>query len=92
VFNVAGDEPISHRDLTTLLVRVAGSGTVDYVEWPAEKKAIDIGSFYANSTKFKTTTAWTPTVPLADGLRRTIEFYRAHFSRYVQPAAGTEGA
>jgi UDP-glucose 4-epimerase len=90
VFNVSGDEPISHRDLTALLVEVAGSGSVDYVEWPAEQKAIDIGSFYADSTKFKTTTGWAPTVPLADGLRRTIEFYRAHFSRYVQPAERVE--
>jgi hypothetical protein len=23
-------------------------------------------------------------VPLAEGLRRTIEFYRTHFSRYVE--------
>jgi UDP-glucose 4-epimerase len=90
VFNVSGDEPISHRDLTALLVGVAGSGRVDYVEWPAEQKAIDIGSFYADSTKFKTTTGWAPTVPLADGLRRTIEFYRAHFSQYVRPGARVE--
>ena len=90
VFNVSGDQPISHRDLTTLLVGVAGSGRVDYVEWPAEQKAIDIGSFYADSTKFKTTTGWAPTVPLADGLRRTIEFYRAHFSRYVPAAQRAE--
>ena len=90
VFNVSGDEPISHRDLTALLVGVAGSGRVDYVEWPAEQKAIDIGSFYADATKFKTTTGWAPTVPLADGLRRTIEFYRAHFSRYVQAAERAE--
>jgi UDP-glucose 4-epimerase len=90
VFNVSGDEPISHRDLTALLVGLAGSGRVDYVEWPAEQKAIDIGSFYADSTKFKTTTGWAPTVPLADGLRRTIEFYRAHFSQYVRAGARAE--
>ena len=90
VFNVSGDEPISHRDLTALLVGVAGSGRVDYVEWPAEQKAIDIGSFYADSTKFKTTTGWASTVPLADGLRRTIEFYRAHFSHYVRAGERVE--
>src|SRR5713101_58163 len=83
VFNVGGDEPISHRDLAALLLKVAGAGSVKYVEWPASKKMIDIGSFYADSTKFKRTTGWTPTVPLADGLRRTVEFYRAHFSQYV---------
>jgi len=86
VFNVGGDQAVSHRDLTTLLVRTAGSGRVEYVEWPAEKKAIDIGSFYADSTKLKTVTGWTPSVPLAEGLRRTVAFYRDHFARYVPGA------
>jgi len=83
VFNVGGDEPISHRDLTALLLKVAGTGSVRYVEWPAEKKAIDIGSFYADSTKFKTATGWAPRVPIADGLRRTVDYYRQHLDRYV---------
>ncbi len=83
VYNVGGDEAVSHRDLTTLLVKVAGTGRVTYVEWPAEKKAIDIGSFYADSTKFKTTTGWAPAVPLAEGLRRAVEFYRTHLDQYV---------
>jgi nucleoside-diphosphate-sugar epimerase len=61
----------------------AGTGRVTYVEWPAAKKAIDIGSFYADSTKFKTATGWAPTVPLAEGLRRAVEFYRAHRDQYV---------
>jgi UDP-glucose 4-epimerase len=91
VFNVGGDQPISHRDLTALLVKVAGSGSVQYVEWPPEKKAIDIGSFYADSTKFRTATGWTSRVPLEDGLRRTIAFYRQHYDRYVPAnAAATE--
>jgi UDP-glucose 4-epimerase len=83
VFNVGGDEPVSHRDLTTRLIGIAGTGRAQYVDWPAEKKAIDIGSFYADSHKFKTATGWTPTVPLAEGLRRTIDFYRSHLDRYV---------
>ena len=83
VFNVGGDEPISHRDLTAMLIRIAGGGSVRYIEWPPEKKAIDIGSFYADSTKFKNTTGWAATVSLEEGLRRTIAFYRAHWDAYV---------
>jgi UDP-glucose 4-epimerase len=91
VFNVGGDLPISHRDLTSLLIETAGSGRVVYVEWPADKKSIDIGSFYADSSKFKNATGWTPAVPLPDGLRRTIAFYRKHFDRYVpQPEHAPE--
>jgi UDP-glucose 4-epimerase len=91
VFNVGGDQPITHRDLTTLLVDIAGSGRVEYVEWPKEQKAIDIGDFYADSTRFATTTGWTPTVKLADGLRRAVTFYRQHFDRYIdQPPQRVE--
>jgi len=86
-FNVGGDEPLSHRELTTLLVGLARSGSVEYVEWPAEKKAIDIGDFYADSTRFKRATGWAPTVSIRDGLTRTIEFYRRHFDHYVDRAA-----
>ena len=51
VFNVGGDEPISHRELVSLLIDVAGSGSMRFVEWPPEKKRIDIGSFYSDSTQ-----------------------------------------
>ncbi len=92
VFNVGGDQPLSHRELTTLLVEIAGGGRVEFVDWPPEKKAIDIGSFYADSRRFKSTTGWAPTVALADGLRETIAFYRANWRHYVDAAgAGAEG-
>jgi UDP-glucose 4-epimerase len=83
VFNVGGAQPISHCDLTAMLVRVAGSGSVEYVEWPADKRAIDIGSFYADSRKLTAACGWTPAVALEDGLRRTIAFYREHLDQYI---------
>ena len=65
------------------LVEIAGGGCVQYVEWPKDKKAIDIGDFYADSSKFKGTTGWKPSVFLREGLGRTVAFYRQHFDRYV---------
>jgi len=86
-YNVGGAEPISHRDLVELLIDVAGSGTVRYVEWPPEKKAIDIGSFYSDSTKFQRTAGWQTCVPLAEGFRRTVAFYREHLPKYLEDGA-----
>jgi UDP-glucose 4-epimerase len=86
-FNVGGDRAVSHRELSALLVRLAGGGQVCYVDWPEGKKAIDIGSFYADSTKFRRVAGWAPRVPLEDGLARTIAFFRDHYDRYV-PADG----
>jgi len=83
VFNVGGDEPISHRTLVELLLEIAGSGRYRLVEWPAEKKAIDIGSFYADSSKFRAMVGWQPRVSLREGLARTVAYYREHLMRYL---------
>jgi UDP-glucose 4-epimerase len=90
VFNVGGDAAISHRDLVNLLVQVAGSGSVRYVEWPEEKKRIDIGSFYSDSTRFREAVDWRPQVGLEEGLRRTIAFYREHLGQYLDQPAPNE--
>jgi UDP-glucose 4-epimerase len=91
VFNVGGSEPISHLQLVQQLVAAAGSGSYRLVPWPTEKKAIDIGSFYSDSSRILAATGWAPTTPLATGLARTLDFYRAHFAHYV-PAASQVGA
>jgi UDP-glucose 4-epimerase len=83
-FNVGGDEHIAHRDLVRLLIELAGSGSYRFVEWPPEKKAIDIGSFYADSGRFRTLAGWQPRVSLAEGLKRTLDFYREHMPRYLE--------
>jgi UDP-glucose 4-epimerase len=86
VFNVGGVEPIAHRDLVERLIEVAGTGRVAYVPWPDEKKRIDIGSFYSDSSKFTRVTGWTPAVALREGFERTIAYYRTHLPMYVEAA------
>ena len=86
VFNVGGTEPISHRDLVALLIDTAGAGRVQYVDWPPEKKRIDIGSFYSDSTRFRERVGWTPQVDLREGLNRTLAYFRAHLPEYVDAA------
>jgi UDP-glucose 4-epimerase len=87
-FNVGGNEPIAHRDLVKMLVEIAGTGRYRFVEWPAEKKAIDIGSFYADSSRFKAVTGWAPHIPLREGLTRTLAYYREHMRHYLDMPQG----
>jgi UDP-glucose 4-epimerase len=91
VFNVGGLEPIQHRDLVELMIRIAGAGRFRCTPWPPEKQAIDIGDFYSDSSKICSTLGWQATTKLADGLKRTFEYYRAHFDRYV-PTPGEQVA
>jgi UDP-glucose 4-epimerase len=92
VFNVGGMDPVSHSDLVDLLIAVAGSGRCRFVEWPPEKKAIDIGDFYADSSLIRQTLGWQPVTPLREGLTRTLSYYRTHIAHYVPTTESTIGA
>ena len=82
VFNVGGQEPISLRDLLDVMIEIAGTGSYRLVPFPEEKKAIDIGSVYADDNKIRRALGWEPSTSLREGLQRTIAFYREHRSQY----------
>ena len=82
VFNLGGLEPISLRDLCELLIEVAGQGSYRLVPFPNDKKAIDIGSFYADFNKIQRSLGWQPRIGLREGLERTLAFYREHREEY----------
>lgn len=81
--NVGGHEHLTHKALVETLIRVAGTGRVRYVDWPEDKKKIDIGSFYSDSTRFRAAAGWQSEVDIREGLARTMAFYRQHRKHYV---------
>jgi UDP-glucose 4-epimerase len=83
VFNVGNDERRSLREIAETVVAVAGSGSVESVPWPKDRDAIDIGSYYGNSAKAKRLLGWEPRTLFADGIRKTIDYYRARREWYL---------
>jgi UDP-glucose 4-epimerase len=83
VFNLGGERPVSLLELVELLVAAAGRGSYRLVPFPPERKRIDIGDFYADTTKIRTTLGWQPCVPLEVGLERTLAYYRQHQEHYL---------
>jgi UDP-glucose 4-epimerase len=82
VFNVGNDEHLALRDIAQVIIDVAGSGSIEFVPWPPDRDAIDIGSYFGDASKAKRLLGWTPDVTFADGVRRTIDFYRGHDEWY----------
>jgi UDP-glucose 4-epimerase len=82
VFNVGAQQPISLREVTELLIDVAGTGRYRLQPFPAERKVIDIGSIYIDDRKLRRVLKWQPRIDLREGLGRTVEFYRAHRAHY----------
>jgi UDP-glucose 4-epimerase len=68
--------------LTDVLVEVNGGGTFRVLPFPAERKPIDIGDYYADYRRIATTLGWQPRTPLREGLARTIRYYREYLAHY----------
>jgi UDP-glucose 4-epimerase len=82
VYNLGDDAHVSLRELGELLVELNGGGSVELVPFPSDRKAIDIGDFYADFSKIRSDVGWEPRVSLRDGLERTLAYYRTEGSRY----------
>ncbi len=82
VFNLGHHEHISLHELAALLVELNGGGKYQLVPFPDDRKAIDIGDYYADFRKIDKLLGWSPQVNLEEGLKQTLEFYRANQAHY----------
>jgi len=83
VFNLGGCEVISLLDLANRLVAANAGGTFQEREFPAERKRIDIGNYYADYRLIQTELGWTPQVNLQKGLDATLDYYRTNLQKYL---------
>lgn len=71
------------RDLADLLVDTAGEGAYEVREYPADRKKIDIGDYYADDSRLRSLLGWEPRTQLRDGLRQIIDYYRPRLQDYL---------
>jgi UDP-glucose 4-epimerase len=54
----------------------------EVVPFPEEHKAIDIGDYYGDYSRFHRITGWDPEIALEEGLRRTLEYFKTRKAKY----------
>jgi UDP-glucose 4-epimerase len=82
-FNVGGEEVLSLRELADALIEANGGGRYEVREFPAERKRIDIGDYYAADALFRSVTGWQARTPIREGLARSLAFFRENLQRYL---------
>jgi UDP-glucose 4-epimerase len=82
-YNLGGLETVNLVDVAKVLSALQPGSRYEVKDFPAERKRIDIGSFYSDYRHIARELGWRPCVPLDEGLARTLDFYRAHLARYV---------
>jgi len=76
-FNAGGGRPRRVLDVVRLICRLAGTDVEPDVRGVGTP-AGEIDRQWVDASKLHNLTGWEPLVELEDGLRRTIEWYRAH--------------
>jgi UDP-glucose 4-epimerase len=82
-YNLGGSPAVSLRELASALVAANGSGEFRVETFPADRAKIDIGSYVADDRAFRAATGWAPEVTLAEGLARTLAWFRPRLALYV---------
>jgi UDP-glucose 4-epimerase len=77
LYNVGSGVGTPLVEMARAIVRIAGSGAIEFVEWPKLAAVIETGDFVANIDRIKRELGWAPRVSLDDGLKRTAASYRA---------------
>lgn len=85
-FNLGHSQSHSLLEVVKLLQQHA---KFDYecIDFPAARKAIDIGDYMADFGRFQAATGWSPEVPLEEGIEATLSYFRARPKRWSD---GTE--
>src|SRR5690349_20334329 len=76
VFNIGGERTTLEALAQALIAANGGSGRYETRAFPAERKRIDIGDYYAEDARFRALTGWQPETTLADGLKRSLAYFR----------------
>ncbi|HEY6070190.1 MAG TPA: NAD-dependent epimerase/dehydratase family protein, partial [Chthoniobacterales bacterium] len=82
VYNLGHSEQVSLNELAALLVKLNDGGKYELVPFPDERKTIDIGDYYSDFRKIDKSLGWTPKIKLEQGLKETLEYYRANHAHY----------
>jgi UDP-glucose 4-epimerase len=82
VYNLGGSEVIDLAGVAKLMVEVNGAGEYEIREFPADRRAIDIGDYYADFSKIRTQLGWEPKRTLRDTIETTLRYFREALPHY----------
>ena len=83
VYNLGGSEVVDLGTLAKLMVEVHGAGSYEIKEFPAERRAIDIGDYYGEFSKIRTQLGWEPKRSLRETIETTLRYFREALPHYL---------
>ena len=82
VFNVGDEKPSSFLELAKTIIDVAKKGRWKFAPFTKERAAQEPGDYYSDISKIKRVVGWQPKYTLAEGIRKTIDYYQKYKPYY----------
>ena len=83
VYNLGGSDVIDLAGVAKLMVEINGSGEYEEREFPADRRAIDIGDYYADFSKIQNALGWKPKRTLRETIQATLNYFRDALPHYL---------
>ena len=83
VYNLGGSEVIDLEALAKLMVEINGSGSYEINEFPADRRAIDVGDYYADFSKIRAELGWEPKRRLRETIETMLGYFRDSLPNYL---------
>jgi UDP-glucose 4-epimerase len=83
VYNLGGGEVVDLATVAKLMVEVNGSGSYEVRDFPADRRAIDIGDYYSDYSKIRAVLGWEPKRTLRETIETTLHYFRENMSHYL---------
>jgi UDP-glucose 4-epimerase len=82
VLNVGHDRPSTFLEVAEILRELVPGTRIEFTDFTPERRAQEPGDFVSDITKIRRLLGWEPSVPLREGLARTVAFYRERRADY----------
>lgn len=82
IYNLGSPEVVSLRQLADLMIELVPSARYKFVEFPKDRRRIDIGDYFGSADLIARHLGWRPQIFLREGLRRSLQYYEQHGSHY----------
>lgn len=82
VYNLGAGTGAAFIDMVGLVAETIPGTEVQHLPWPQDRYFVETGDFVADIGKIQAATGWAPRTALAEGIRKTVDFYRQYREHY----------
>lgn len=84
IINLGSGVGSKFKDMVESVIRIVGTGSLEYIPWPKDYENIETGHSIADINKLKGITGYSPKYNLEKGIEKTYLYYKKSYERYVK--------